>query len=99
MRFGVPGLKRGFASLILLAGLAFGLISCGNSNPSTNQPVTSGLEFRAFVSNPLEPISGGGCRPVINIVDAMKDVLSRASISLTGVVPEPGLMAVSPSKK
>lgn len=92
-------MKRGFITLAVLVGFSLALISCGNSNPTSPQPTTSGLKFRAFVSNPLEPISGGGGRPVINIVDAMKDVLSPFSISLATTVPDPGLMAVSPTKK
>jgi hypothetical protein len=38
----------------------------------------------------------GGSAPVINIVDATKDVLSPATISLFGILPQAGLMAVTP---
>jgi hypothetical protein len=97
MRFGVPGLKRTLISIFALVAASAAIISCGSSSaPSTNQG-PSKLKFRAFVSNPLFPNGGGGGAPVLNIVDASKDVLSPSLISLAGNSTQPGLMALSPN--
>lgn len=56
---------------------------------------TSGLTFRAFVSNPLQP-SLGTSTPVLNIIDATRDVESAFRVSLSGT-QNPGLMAESPN--
>ena len=96
MLFGVPGLNRTFASMIALVVASVTVISCGsNKAPGTNG-VTSKLKFRVFVSNPLLPVAGGTA-PVLNIVDASKDLLSRALVSVQGSSPQPGLMALSPN--
>jgi len=91
MLLGVPGLKKTFITLAVLVAGSVAIVSCGGSSPSSNARRLSGLKFRAFVSNSL---SAGGA--VINIVDATRDVLSPASISLLGIVNQPGLMVVSP---
>jgi hypothetical protein len=96
MLFGVSRLKR---SLIALATSGFGcalLVSCGGySSPTT--PTPSHLTFRALVSNPLN-LTNTGVFPALEIVDASKDLLSGFSVSLAGVLPDAGLMAVSPQK-
>jgi hypothetical protein len=63
-------------------------------NPNGQQ--TSGLKFRAFVSNPLHPIASGGGGPVLNIIDATRDVASPFFVNLSGI-QGPGLMALSPN--
>jgi hypothetical protein len=83
-------LKKTLIGLAVLVAASVTLVACGSSNKSSGKHA-SGLKFRAFVSNSL---SGGA--PVINIVDATRDVLSPSSISLFGTVPQAGLMAVSP---
>ncbi len=83
-------MKKTLIGLAVLVAASVTLVACGSSNKSSGKHA-SGLKFRAFVSNSL---SGGA--PVINIVDATQDVLSPASISLFGTVPQAGLMAVSP---
>jgi hypothetical protein len=98
---GVPGLKRRttIAILVLIAaGVA--MISCGAGaySPSSSSTHSSGLLFRAFVSNPLFQ-SGSVGLPVINIVNAADDRLSPSTISLLATGLQPGLMAVSPSLK
>ncbi len=84
-------MKKTLIGLAVLVAASVTLVACGSSNKSSGKHA-SGLKFRAFVSNSL---SGGA--PVINIVDATQDVLSPASISLFGTVPQAGLMAVSPT--
>ena len=80
-----------FASLFLLAAAALTIVSCGGKSSAAH---TSGLTYRAFVSNPLYP-SGITNTPVLNIVDAVHDVLSFSDIGLVGNSTQPGLMAVS----
>jgi hypothetical protein len=94
---GVPRLKRTLRGLSVLILLAPVLVSCGYKGSSNNQN-HSGLKFRAFVSNPLHPLSTGGGTPVLEIVDASKDVLSNFPISLAGSVSDAGIMAMSPKK-
>lgn len=89
-------MKKAFIGLAVLITASVITVACGYNNPnSSNAQLKSGLKFRAFVSNPL---SGGGTvgLPAINIVDASQDLLSPATISLLGIVAQPGLMVVSP---
>jgi hypothetical protein len=90
-------LKKALISVAVLVAASVTIVSCSgyNNNSSSTSGQKSGLKFRAFVSNPLFP-SGSGNLPVLNIVDASKDVLSLSTISLLGVVPQGGLMVVSP---
>lgn len=87
-------MKKTVASLALLLGVSVAIVSCGSKSSSSTQHKASGLKFRAFVSNSLFP-SGGTSVPVINIVDATQDVLSRSTVSLLTAVPQAQLMAVS----
>jgi len=89
-------LKRTLRGLSVFILLGPALVSCGYSG-SSNQ-THSGLKFRAFISNPLHPLSTGGGTPVVEIVDASKDVLSSFPISLAGSVSGAGMMALSPKK-
>jgi hypothetical protein len=93
-------LKRTAIGTIVLIAASVAIVSCGgSSSPSTSTThALSGLPFRAFVSNPLFA-SGVAPEPVIQIVDALNDVLSASPISLVGSVSQPGLMVVSPTKK
>ncbi len=103
MLFGVPGLKRLFLSIFVLLAVSVTIISCGssgNSSSTTHKP--SGLTFRVFISNPLFPTGGGATGtnvPVLNIVDALHDILSTSLVSLSGDSSQPGLMALSPNLK
>lgn len=87
-------MKKALISLVVLAAASVTIVSCGGYNNSayTSQR-PSKLAFRAFVSNPLFP-GGGGNNPVVNIINATKDVLSLSTINLSGA--QGGLMAVSP---
>lgn len=98
--FGVPGLRRTSITIAALVATSVALLSCGsyNSSSSSSQGSTSGLKFRAFVSNPLRPLSTG-TTPVLEIVDALQDKLPGSAINLLGSNPDPGIMVVSPNKK
>jgi WD40 repeat protein len=92
-------LKRVPITLALLVAVGVTLVSCGTySAPSGNPTGQSGLKFRAFVSNPLRPITTGTA-PVLEIIDAAKDVFQGFVVAMPGSSPQPGLMAVSPNKK
>lgn len=97
MLFGVPRLKK---TVIGLAGCVLGtalLVSCGGSSSGTTAP--SALKFRAFVSNPLHlNITTGQVVPAIEIVDATHDILSASGVSLAGLLPDVGMLEVSPKK-
>jgi hypothetical protein len=97
MLFGVPGLKKTLSAFSVLIVLCLILASCSGSG-SSSQRGRSGLKFRAFVSNPLLPTATGTIQPVLEIVDASKDLLSGFTVSLLGTVPEAGMMALSPNK-
>jgi hypothetical protein len=88
-------LKRTLSSLFVFIVLSTGLISCGGSKPATT---TSGLTFRAFVSNPVNLNPNGGGFPALDIVNATKDVLSPFGVSLSGVVGSAGMMVESPKR-
>jgi hypothetical protein len=95
MPFGVPGLRKTFVSLVVLIAFSIGIVSCGGGNTSaSNKHQLSGLRFRAFVSNALFP-SGVSNSPVINIVDALQDIVSPSTIGLLGDSTQPTLMVVS----
>jgi hypothetical protein len=93
-------LKRTSITIAVLIVTIWVTVSCGSyNNSSSSQQSTSGLKFRAFVSNPLRPLSTGGTAPVLEIVDALQDKLSGFVVNLLGSSPEPGLMVLSPNKK
>lgn len=92
---GVPGLKRTLSSFFVFILLATGLVSCGGSS---KPPTASGLTYRAFVSNPLNPTFGGTVFPGLNIVDATKDVLSAFDVDLAGTTSSAGFMVESPKR-
>jgi hypothetical protein len=97
MLFGVPRLKKSlFALAVSFLGSAL-LVSCGSYSSGTKPP--SGLTFRAFVSNPLHESNTGAIFPALEIVDASKDIISAtAGVSLAGVLPDAGMMALSPKR-
>jgi hypothetical protein len=88
-------LKRTLSSFLVLIVLSMGLVSCGGSKAATT---TSGLTFRAFVSNPVNVNPNGGGFPALNIVNATKDVLSPFVVSLSGTVGSAGMMVESPKR-
>lgn len=89
---GVPGLKRAFWLIPALALASLLLTSCGSNNP-TSGTRTSGVAFRAFVS---QSVSASTAAPGLDIVDATRDLLVRApGVSIGGT---PGPMDVSANK-
>ena len=88
-------MKRTLSSLFVSIVLSTGLISCGGSKAATT---TSGLTFRAFVSNPVNLNPNGGGFPALNIVDATKDLLSPFVVSLSATVGSAGMMVESPKR-
>jgi len=98
MLLGVPRLKRILSVFFVSILLGMGLVSCSGYKAPAGTGQKSGLTFRAFVSNPLHPGPSGGGFPVIEIVDATKDILSVTPISLSGAEPDAGFMALSPKK-
>ena len=99
MRLESQVLKRTPITLAVLIAASLVMASCGNSVTNPNQAVTSGLSFRVFVSNPLQPATGGGGIPVLNIVNANTDQLTRFTVGVSSQLPQPGLMALSPDRK
>jgi hypothetical protein len=90
-------LKRTLSSLFASIMLCTGLISCGGySNPNTRN--RSGLTFRAFISNPVNPSPTGGGFPGLDIIDATKDMVSPFEVSLSGTVASAGMMVESPKR-
>jgi hypothetical protein len=88
-------LKKALITLAVLAAVSVTIVACGGGSSSSNTRHASGLKFRAFVSNPLS--GGASANPVIDIIDASRDLLSPATISLLGAVTQPGLMVVTPN--
>jgi hypothetical protein len=90
-------LKRSLSSFFVFIVLCMGLISCGGyTNPNTGNK--SGLTFRAFISNPVNPSATGGGFPGLDIMDANKDMLSPFEVSLSGTVASAGMMVESPKR-
>ena len=89
-------MNRTLISICALVAAGVTTISCGSYSAPGTRGTTSKLKFRAFVSNPLLPVTGGTA-PVLNIVDATKDLLSPASVSVQGASQNPGIMTISPN--
>ncbi len=98
MLFKTPGLKTTLRSLAVFAGV-LSLLSCSKYNAGGRGGNQSKLRFRAFVSNPVHPNASGGGSPVLEVVDATKDLLSGFFVSLTSTssVNDAGMMSVSPN--
>jgi hypothetical protein len=92
-------LKRSLRSLLVSIVLCTGLISCGGYNNNNNNGNNrSGLTFRAFISNPVNPSSSGGGFPGLDIIDAKKDMLSPFEVSLSGTIASAGMMLETPKR-
>lgn len=94
-------------SCLLVGLLGGGLTSCNNynnSNPYGNTVSTvplNKMKFRAFISNPVQPTGLGGGLPVLNVVDASKDLLSPYTIALASLssnINDAGMMALTPKR-
>lgn len=98
MPFGVPGLKKTFSRIFLILVGCVSVISCGSSSSPTTGSGPSGLQFRAFVSNPLSTSFSGIHSPALNIINAFTDVESASVVSLAGSLTNVGTMALSPNR-
>jgi hypothetical protein len=95
----IPGFKKTSHAIVVFAAIAAQL-SCSKYNSNSAGGANSGLTFRAFVSNPVHPSAAGGGAPALNIIDATKDLLSPAVVSLATVsanVSDAGMMSLSPN--
>ena len=79
-------MKRALILLSFLLPVSLVFLSCGSS-PSSSGSTTSGLKFRAFLSNALAGVQ---------IIDAQKDV--RSFVAPISAGAKPGLMAVTPNR-
>jgi len=91
-----PGLERTSCGLAVFAAVLF-LLSCSSYNSGGGGGSRSGLRFRAFVSNPVHPNATGGGSPVVEIMDASKDLLSGFLVSIAPNASDAGMMSVSPN--
>ena len=85
-------MKRALILLIFLLPASLMWLSCGSSAPSSSTQ-TSGLKYRAFLTN---NVSSGSGSAGIFIVDAINDV--RPVISPISVGNTPGMMVVTPNR-
>lgn len=83
MLLGVLRLKRAVAALsvVLLAGVTLITVSCGKSTPQTGG--TTGLKFRAFISQDVSN-STGTVGAAVLIANAQKDLLAGRVTAGTG---------------
>jgi len=98
MFFRFLGTKRTLPGFAVCVFAVFSLIACSGSSTTGSHP--SGLPLRAFVSNPVFP-AGAGHAPVLNIVDASRDLLSTFLVSLsslTGSVTDAGMLVLTPKQ-
>lgn len=91
MLFGVPSLKKVLSGVMIFSAVGL-LASCGGGSSKTN---SSGLSYRAFISNPLY----AGTSPALQIVNAQNDSLSPSTIGLSGDLTQPNMMTLSPNKR
>jgi hypothetical protein len=93
---GIARLKRAPVVLLVLASCSVALISCGgHSSPSSSANRSSGLKFRALVSQDVNlfPTAAAG----LVILDATKDL--RANVAPVGSGFLPASMVVSNDRK
>ena len=91
MRLESQSVKKVLLGFLFLVPVSLILLSCGGTpNPGTG---TSGLPYRAFVSN---SVSAGAIGAAVYIVDAQKDLRANASPIAAG--NNPGMMVVTPNR-
>src|SRR5205814_3074916 len=90
--FWSPRLKRTLILVCLLLPVSLLFLSCGSSS-SSNGSTTSGLKFRAFIS---QDVNAGSVTPGVQIIDAANDV--RALVSPISAGATPGMMVVTPNR-
>ncbi len=90
---GVPGLRKILILLFFLLPTSLTWLSCGGYSSPGGSGQTSGLKFRAFITN---SVSAGTEASGIYIVDAQNDV--RPIISPISAGNNPGMMVVTPNR-
>lgn len=85
-------MRRPLLLLLALAWISLLLSSCGYSAPSSSSN-TSGIKFRAFVS---QDISGGNVAAGVEVIDAQTDQLFTGTLINGGATP--GMMVVTPDR-
>ena len=88
---GVPGLKKALILLLFLLPASLMWLSCGYSSSSSTK--TSGLTYRAFITN---SVSSGTSFAGVYILNAQIDVLPPVSPMSAGNTP--GMMVVTPNR-
>jgi hypothetical protein len=91
-KVGVLGLKRVLSPLLLVLPAIMIVLSCGYSAPSSSTQ-TSGLKYRAFLTNGVG--SGSGAAGVY-IVNATTDV--RGNVAPISAGNTPGMMVLTPNR-
>src|SRR5215469_15966879 len=94
MLLGVPRLKRAVLLVFILIPISL-VLSCGSSS-SSNKAGTSGLKFRALVS---QEVNSSTTTAGLIIVDASNDVRARVSVISTGTGSTPRQMVVSNNRE
>ncbi len=89
---GVPGLKKILILLLFLLPASLTWLSCGYS-PSSSGGQTSGLKYRAFITN---SVSAGSAAAGVFIVNAEND--TRPPTTPISVGNTPGMMLVTPNR-
>jgi hypothetical protein len=92
-----PRFKKTSRGLVVFAAIAV-LLSCSSYSGSGGGSRSS-ITSRAFVSNPVHPTITGGGTPVLEVMDATRDLLSGFTVPLTslaGSIADPGMMSLSP---
>lgn len=93
-------MKRIVISLSVLVFASVSLVSCGSySNSSATAATQSRLKFRVFAANVLAPTGLGSNLPAINIIDASKDLVSTAAVSLSGTIQDPEMLMLTPNQQ
>ncbi len=91
-------MKR-IAFSVVLACFSISLVSCGSySRSSATTGSRSGLKFRVFLANALAPTGLGSNLPVIDIIDANRDLVA-ATVPLGGTVTNPQIMMLTPNRQ
>jgi len=89
---GVPGLKKALILLLFLLPASLMWLSCGANAPSGSTQ-TSGLKYRAFISNSVASGSGAAGLFIVNAITDVRPIISPISAGNT-----PGMMVVTPNR-
>jgi len=90
---GVPGLKRVLILLFSMLPASLMWLSCSSSSSTSSSTKTSGVEYRALITN---SVSAGSLIAGVYIVNAETDVRAAASPISAGNTP--GMMVLTPNR-